>query len=77
MTETTQERIAVYEKATGKIVAGVMAPTKKYLFAWLEEHPTFEVLKSSKQSKIASSIFDILKYKPNFFFQKIRNEFIL
>lgn len=48
MTETTQERIAVYEKSTGKIVAGVMAPTKKYLFAWLEEHPTFEVLKSSK-----------------------------
>lgn len=48
MMETTQERIAVYEKATGKIVAGVMAPTKKYLFAWLEEHPTFEVLKSSK-----------------------------
>ena len=37
MMETTQERIAVYEKATGKIVAGVMAPTKKYLFAWLEE----------------------------------------
>lgn len=46
MMETTQERIAVFEKATGKIVAGVMAPTKKYLFAWLEEHPTFEVLKS-------------------------------
>lgn len=46
--ETTQERIAVFDKATGKVVAGVMAPTKKYLFAWLEEHPTFEVLKSSK-----------------------------
>jgi len=28
------------------MVAGVMAPTKKYLFAWLEEHPTYEVLKS-------------------------------
>lgn len=43
--ETTQERIAVFEKTTGKIVAGVMAPTKKYLFSWLEEHPTYEVLK--------------------------------
>lgn len=47
--ETTQERIAVFEKTTGKIVAGVMAPTKKYLFSWLEEHPTYEVLKPGKQ----------------------------
>lgn len=46
--ETTQERIAVFEKSSGKVVAGVMAPTKKYLFAWLEEHPTYEVLKSSE-----------------------------
>lgn len=45
VTETTQERIAVYEKSTGKIVAGVMAPTKKYFFAWLEEHPTYQILK--------------------------------
>ncbi|XP_047145708.1 PHD finger protein 3 isoform X1 [Hydra vulgaris] len=49
VTESTHERIAVFEKSTGKVVAGVMAPTKKYLFAWLEEHPTYEILKPGKQ----------------------------
>lgn len=51
-TETSQERIAVFEKSSGKIVAGVMAPTKKYLFAWLEEHPTYQVLLQSGKQEI-------------------------
>lgn len=56
VSETMHERIAVVEKSSGKIVAGVMAPTKKYLFAWLEEHPTYEVLKPGKQQQVAEEV---------------------
>ncbi|XP_048590673.1 PHD finger protein 3 isoform X2 [Nematostella vectensis] len=39
------ERIAVIEKSTGRVIAGVAAPTEGQLFYWLQKHPTFEILR--------------------------------
>ena len=36
------------EKSSGRIIAGVVAPTRGNLIEWLEDHPTFEVLKPGK-----------------------------
>ena len=42
------ERIAVVERSSKKVIAGVMAPTKANILKWVEEHPTFEVFRPGK-----------------------------
>lgn len=48
-TESAQlkEGIAVIERSTGRVIAGVAAPCQEELVDWLHDHPTFEVLRPS------------------------------
>ncbi|XP_078664865.1 uncharacterized protein LOC144907559 isoform X1 [Branchiostoma floridae x Branchiostoma belcheri] len=39
------ERVAVIERSTGRLLAGLSAPTEDNLSQWLETHPTYEVLR--------------------------------
>ena len=36
------------EKATGKMLVGIAAPSEKNLTNWLKEHPSFQVLLHKK-----------------------------
>lgn len=38
------DRVVVYEKSTGRCLAGSMAPTVSNLKQWLQEHPTYDVV---------------------------------
>lgn len=40
-----KEGVAVIERSTGRVIAGVAAPTQEELVEWLQDHPTFEVLR--------------------------------
>lgn len=40
-----KEGIAVIERSTGRVIAGMAAPTQEELLYWLQDHPTFEVLR--------------------------------
>ncbi|PFX20841.1 death-inducer obliterator 1-like [Stylophora pistillata] len=42
-----KEGIAVIERSTGRVIAGVAAPSQEELVDWLHDHPTFEVLRPS------------------------------
>lgn len=42
-----KEGIAVIERSTGRVIAGVAAPSQDELVYWLQDHPTFEVLRPS------------------------------
>ncbi|KAJ7358693.1 Death-inducer obliterator 1 [Desmophyllum pertusum] len=46
-TESTlpKEGIAVIERSTGRVIAGVAAPSQEEIFYWLQDHPSFEVLR--------------------------------
>lgn len=39
--------MAVIERSTGRVFAGVAAPTQEEIVEWLQDHPTFEVLRPS------------------------------
>lgn len=39
-----REGIAVIERSTGRVIAGVAAPSQEELVHWLQDHPSFEVL---------------------------------
>ncbi|CAD6230727.1 GSCOCG00012187001-RA-CDS [Cotesia congregata] len=43
----SEARVIVFEKKTGTVLTGVDAPMASNLKAWLKEHPTFEVARSS------------------------------
>jgi len=36
--------VTVVEKATGKVVMGISAPSEKNLVSWLKVHPSYQVL---------------------------------
>ena len=40
-----KEGIAVIERSTGRVIAGVAAPSQEEIVYWLQDHPTFEVLR--------------------------------
>ena len=40
--------VSVIEKATGKMLVGIAAPSEKNLATWLKEHPSFQVLLHKK-----------------------------
>ena len=42
-----KEGVAVVERSTGRVIAGVAAPTQEEIVEWLQDHPTFEVLRPS------------------------------
>ena len=42
-----KEGVAVIERSTGRVFAGVAAPTQEEIVEWLQDHPTFEVLRPS------------------------------
>ena len=42
-----KEGVAVIERCTGRVFAGVAAPTQEEIVEWLQDHPTFEVLRPS------------------------------
>lgn len=43
----SKEGVAVIERSTGRVFAGVAAPTQEEIVEWLQDHPTFEVLRPS------------------------------
>ena len=45
------ERVIVFQRSTGKILTGPTAPTVRTLQMWLENHPSFEVLRSSQKQE--------------------------
>lgn len=42
-----KEGVAVIERSTGRVIAGVAAPSQEEIVEWLQDHPTFEVLRPS------------------------------
>ncbi|XP_034940332.1 death-inducer obliterator 1 isoform X2 [Chelonus insularis] len=42
---SSDARVIVFERRTGKVLTGVDAPTTSNLKTWLKEHPTFEVVR--------------------------------
>ncbi len=59
------ERIVVFERKTGKVLTGPMAPTPATLKPWLQRHPTFEVLVSgtkSSQSQATGTVYSSKLY---------------
>ncbi|KXJ15576.1 PHD finger protein 3 [Exaiptasia diaphana] len=47
-----KERVAVIERSTGRVIAGVAAPAEQDLVQWLHRHPTFEVIKPSVSKEV-------------------------
>ena len=45
----SSERIVVFDRKTGKIVTGPVAPTSSTLEGWLSRHASFEVLQPGSQ----------------------------
>lgn len=43
------QRIIVYERATGKCLAGPNAPSAANLKQWLKEHPGFELVRPANK----------------------------
>jgi len=43
------ERIVMFDRKTGKLVTGPMAPTPSTLESWLARHNSFEVLRPGSQ----------------------------
>jgi hypothetical protein len=41
-----ERHVAVVEPSTGRTLTGEKAPTESEVKSWLEENPTFEILKS-------------------------------
>ena len=41
----SREGVPVWEKSTGRVIAGVAAPSEEELVPWLLRHPSFSVLK--------------------------------
>jgi len=48
------ERVVMFERRTGKIITGPLAPTEGTLFIWLRRHPTFEVLQPNASQSSTS-----------------------
>ncbi|XP_031562388.1 PHD finger protein 3-like [Actinia tenebrosa] len=48
----SKERVAVIERMTGRLIAGVAAPAEQDLVHWLKRHPTFEVIKPSVSKEV-------------------------
>jgi hypothetical protein len=55
-----KERVAVIERNTGRVIAGVAAPAEQDLVLWLQRHPTFEVIKPS--GELTAGIPDLLYF---------------
>jgi hypothetical protein len=49
LARTPQERVAVVEHGSGRVLAGAAAPSKKRLRAWLEVHPDWHVLEAAER----------------------------
>ncbi|XP_059050860.1 death-inducer obliterator 1 isoform X2 [Achroia grisella] len=62
--QKADSRVIVYERKTGRILAGPNAPTAENLKAWLQKNPTFEVVRPGTLSAI----------KPNISKRKLSNE---
>lgn len=45
-------QVIVYERKSGRLLAGTNAPTAENLKAWLQQHPTFEVVRPGALSTI-------------------------
>ena len=43
--------VSVVEKATGKLLVGIAAPSEKNLIPWLKEHPSYQVYLHPKTGK--------------------------
>ncbi|CAL4122411.1 unnamed protein product, partial [Meganyctiphanes norvegica] len=52
----SEPRVLVYEKMTGKVLTGSMAPTLDHLKVWLKEHPDYAVLQPGMMGKTVSSV---------------------
>lgn len=57
-----KEGVAVIERCTGRVIAGVAAPTQEELVYWLQDHPTFEVLRPSGLYVLVIVLYIILLY---------------
>ncbi|KAM3967529.1 protein partner of snf isoform 2-T2 [Aphomia sociella] len=50
--QKSESRVIVYERKTGRLLAGPNAPTAENLKAWLQKNPTFEVVRPGTLSTI-------------------------
>ncbi|XP_077292288.1 protein partner of snf isoform X2 [Arctopsyche grandis] len=57
-----ETRVIVYERKTGKILAGTSAPTTSNLKTWLQEHPTYEVVQPG--TSVSKPTMNMSKSKP-------------
>ncbi|XP_026759086.2 death-inducer obliterator 1 [Galleria mellonella] len=62
--QKSDSRVIVYERKSGRLLAGPNAPTAENLKAWLQKNPTFEVVRPGTLSTI----------KPNVSKRKLSNE---
>ncbi|XP_050681250.1 death-inducer obliterator 1 isoform X1 [Leptidea sinapis] len=51
-----ESRVIVYERKTGRLLAGPNAPTAENLKAWLQKNPTFEVVRPGTLSTIKPNV---------------------
>ncbi|XP_072940862.1 uncharacterized protein pps isoform X2 [Epargyreus clarus] len=52
----SESRVIVYERKTGRLLAGPNAPTADNLKGWLQKHPTFEVVRPGTLSAIKPNL---------------------
>ncbi|XP_013197109.2 uncharacterized protein LOC106140123 [Amyelois transitella] len=52
----SESRVIVYERKSGRLLAGPNAPTAENLKAWLQKNPTFEVVRPGTLSTIKPNI---------------------
>ncbi|CAH0592546.1 unnamed protein product [Chrysodeixis includens] len=54
--QKAESRVIVYERKSGRLLAGPNAPTAENLKAWLQQNPTFEVVRPGTLSTIKPAV---------------------
>ncbi|KAJ8735660.1 hypothetical protein PYW07_007280 [Mythimna separata] len=63
--QKAESRVIVYERKSGRLLAGINAPTAENLKAWLQQHPTFEVVRPGTLSTIKPGLAKKKTAEPN------------
>ncbi|XP_041974930.1 death-inducer obliterator 1 isoform X2 [Aricia agestis] len=61
----SESRVIVYERKSGRLLAGPNAPTAENLKAWLQKNPTFEVVRPGTLSTIKPNLARKKSSEPN------------
>ncbi|XP_047026879.1 death-inducer obliterator 1 isoform X1 [Helicoverpa zea] len=63
--QKAESRVIVYERKSGRLLAGANAPTAENLKSWLQQHPTFEVVRPGTLSTIKPGLGKKKTSEPN------------